>query len=95
MSDHKKARLQSSHGEIATARIVEGDAEGCIDLETGEDCSCDYAVYIDKELALEMIADYEANIKRLKEFVWGYATQKLPPRKGGGWHRDQASNYRW
>ena len=90
MVDYKKRKLQSSHGEVATAKIVEGDAEGCIDLETGMDCSCDYAVYFNREDALEMIAEYEKNIKRLKQFVWDYATAKPVPRRGGGWHRDRA-----
>lgn len=92
--NRNKVRLQSSHGEIATAKIVERDAEGCIDLETGKDCSCEYAVYIDRNEALVLIEEYEKSIARLKEFVWEYATEKLPPRQGGGWHRDPAYNKR-
>ena len=94
MNDYKKRKLQSSHGEISTAKIVEGDAEGCIDLETGKDCSDENAVYIDRDQALKMIADYEDNIERLRKFVWEYATSTPIPRKGGGWHHDSAHDRR-
>jgi hypothetical protein len=83
-------KLQSSHGEVSTAKIVRMDDIECIDLETGKDVTDPDAVYFDRKQALEMIAEYEKNIKRLKEFVWDYATPKRPPRRGGGWHHDSA-----
>ena len=65
----KNMKLQSSHGEIATAKIVLMSTKSCVDLETGDDVSDEHAVYIDAELAKDMINDYEANIKRLTHYL--------------------------
>lgn len=62
-------KLQSSHGEVATAKIVRMDDIECIDLETGKDVTDPDAVYFDSDQAMEMIAEYEKNIERLTQYL--------------------------